>query len=168
MNKPILPKDAFNTNNLKTFCLDLTEKTVLNTLPDAVSVLTHHGQSVFFNQAWANDNDLQTIEKDHPEDWKTLLSDRDSITLQKVVKQALPQGLPFSQDMLLRNTRNNAFWRMVRATPYRVVEGQVLLWLLTLTDIEDRKTDRTGVGQKKQASDGYAQYQSGLHQGADP
>lgn len=148
MNKPILPKDAFNTNNLKTFCLDLTEKTILNTLPDAVSVLTHHGQSVFFNQAWANDNDLETIEKDHPEDWETLLSDRDSITLQKVVKQALPQGLPFSQDMLLRNSQKDAFWRMVRLTPYRVVEGQVLLWLLTLTDIEDRKQTELGLLRK--------------------
>jgi formate hydrogenlyase transcriptional activator len=111
---------------------------ITDAIPQAIVVLDPSGAPVYANQATLDYTGL-TVEDVvaphfrertfHPEDLERLRDER---------KVALARGLPFEVEQRALRTDGQYRWFLIRYSPFRNEQGQVIRWYATGTDIDER------------------------------
>ncbi len=134
---------AMNQMELRQYTEKVAEleqaRTVIDAIPQLISVLNPEGEFVYSNQAVMDYTGLTREEvravefrdrAGHPEDVERLREKR---------QQALTRGLPFQVEQRARRKDGQYRWFLVQYEPFRDGRGEVIRWYATGTDIEDRK-----------------------------
>jgi PAS domain S-box-containing protein len=134
---------AMNQMELRLYSEKVAEleqaRTVIDAIPQLISVLNPEGEFLYSNQAVMDYTGLTRKEvmavdfrarAAHPEDVERLREKR---------QQALTRGLPFQIEQRARRKDGQYRWFLVQYEPFRDGRGEVIRWYATGTDIEDRK-----------------------------
>jgi len=134
---------AMNQMELRQYAEKVAEleqaTTIIDAIPQLISVLSPGGEFVYSNQAVMDYTGLTREEvkavefrdrAGHPEDVERLREKR---------QQALSRGVPFQLEQRARRKDGQYRWFLVQYEPFRDGRGEVIRWYATGTDIEDRK-----------------------------
>ena len=134
---------AMNQMELRQYTEKVAEleqaRTVVDAIPQLISVLNPEGEFLYSNQAVMDYTGLTREEvravefrdrAGHPEDVERLREKR---------QQALSRGVPFQLEQRARRKDGQYRWFLVQYEPFRDGRGEVIRWYATGTDIEDRK-----------------------------
>ena len=134
---------AMNQMELRLYAKKVAEleqaSTIIDAIPQLISVLSPGGEFVYSNQAVMDYTGLTREEvravefrdrAGHPEDVERLREKR---------QQALSRGVPFQLEQRARRKDGQYRWFLVQYEPFRDGRGEVIRWYATGTDIEDRK-----------------------------
>ena len=118
---------------------------VIETIPAIVFEVGPDGSGAFGNQRWLEyaGSSLRQYGKFAPEDqaWRdsTCIHPDDLDGYVSLWERAIATGQPFELETRVRRADGEYRWFLARHVPLRDVQGRILKWFGTLTDIEDRK-----------------------------
>jgi PAS domain S-box-containing protein len=110
---------------------------VVDTLPGLVWTALPTGQVDFLNQPWC-DYAGMTLEEASGVGWLTAVCPDDLSKLVKDWESILESGVPGEIEARLRRSDGIFRWFLFRANPLRDASGNIVKWIGTNTDIEDR------------------------------
>jgi len=112
---------------------------ILDAIPQTIVVLSPDGAAVGANQTTLEYTGL-TIDEVRAPDFRARVFHPEDVTrLQDERRRALARGLPFESEQRTRRRDGQYRWFLIRYSPLRDDQGNVLHWYATGTDIDDRK-----------------------------
>ena len=114
---------------------------LLQHIPVAAWTLKPDGTPDFVNQVWL-EYAGQTLEsvRSHPEAWMTSVHPEDRETAEKSFWAGVRSGQGFAMEIRFLRARDGTYrWHLNRAVVLRDAEGEVIKFVGTSTDIDDRK-----------------------------
>ena len=117
---------------------------LLEAIPGLVATAEADGNASFFNERWLDYTGM-SLEQARGWGWRTAIHPEDLPRCENAWRTALRSGEGYDVEYRLR-TRDGAFrWQLVHVAPLRNSSGEVVMWLGTFTDIDDRKRPRLAV-----------------------
>src|SRR2546426_9367601 len=110
---------------------------VIDTMPALVWTALPDGSRDFLNQRWLDYTGL-ALEEGLGWGWKTVFHPEDLAGFEDKWSAAVATGQPLEVEARLRSVNREYRWFQVRAVPLRDVQGNIIKWYGTTTDIEDR------------------------------
>jgi PAS domain S-box-containing protein len=112
-------------------------KTLADALPHMVWRAQPDGSVDYFNKVWCDYTGL-SAEESADEGWHACFDSEDRTKLIDVWQNA--KGAPFELECrIIRGTDHSPRWHLVRAVPELDERGDVLSWIVSCTEIHDRK-----------------------------
>ena len=112
---------------------------ILDAIPQTIVVLSPDGAAVGANQTTLEYTGLTLDEVRAPDFRARVFHPEDVARLQDERRRALARGLPFENEQRTRRRDGQYRWFLIRYSPLRDDQGNVLHWYATGTDIDDRK-----------------------------
>ena len=111
---------------------------VLESLPQMAWTFFPNGKANYFSQSW-RDYTGQTVEESLGEGWiKVIHPDYLEITL-TTLNEAIAKSIPIEVEIKMRGVNGQYRWMWIKGTPVKDKNGEVLQWVGTITDINERK-----------------------------
>ncbi|MGE0763367.1 MAG: response regulator [Bdellovibrionales bacterium] len=108
-------------------------------IPHIIWKFLADGTLEYCNRLWQNYSGL-TLEQSSGKGWQTAVFPEDLGKLLKLLYHGQETREPFETECRLLGASDNFFrWHMFRAVPEFLPNGEVSAWIVTNTDIEDRK-----------------------------
>ncbi|BAY33603.1 multi-sensor hybrid histidine kinase [Nostoc carneum NIES-2107] len=108
-------------------------------IPQIVWTTTADGQTEYNNQQWFEYTGL-TLEQTQQLGWQTALHPDDLQRAYAIWTSALQTGSFYQAEYRYQRAADNTYrWHLVRATPLKNEQGEVIKWFGSCTDIEDQK-----------------------------
>ncbi|MGC5198802.1 PAS domain-containing protein, partial [Aphanothece microscopica] len=111
---------------------------VMDTMPQLVWATDPDGTSNFFNQGWLQYTGL-TFDESKGDGWIQALHPDDLDHVVKAWTSAMKTGDNYQVEYRLRRYDGTYRWFLVRGTPMKDPEGNILKWYGTTTDIQEHK-----------------------------
>lgn len=111
---------------------------VLDTMPQLVWATDPDGTSCFFNKGWLQYTGL-TFDESKGDGWIQALHPNDLDHVIKTWTHAMETGDDYQVEYRLRRYDGAYRWFLVRGTPMKDPEGNILKWYGTTTDIQEHK-----------------------------
>ncbi len=123
-------------------------RSILESLPQMAWTAYPNGVPNYFSESWYEYTGLAR-EKEKTANWNTVwhpdLTDRAKETWQQSVKT----GMPYEMENLAKRAADGTYrWMSVKAIPLKNTEGDILLWVGSITDIHEQKTFAEKLEQK--------------------
>ncbi len=109
-----------------------------NSISDVVWRANSSGSIDYFNQVWVDYTGL-TDQLSFGDGWQQAFDQDDLGNFLRSWMKSMEQGTRFQAECRIRNHAGEMRWHWVRAQTERNDAGEVIAWLGTCTDIEDRK-----------------------------
>ena len=132
-------------------------KMVLESLPQMAWTTLPGGEVNFFSDNWYQYTG-QSRDEATGYGWTKAIHPDYADSLLGAWQTALASGTPVEQEFKLLNARGEGRWMWVKGTPMKNEQGEVLLWVGTVTDIHERKMFATEL--EKQVSERTAELES--------
>ncbi len=114
---------------------------LIDTLPHLAWMSRADGAFSYVNARWHEYTGL-SLEQSLGEGWTTAIHPEDLARSQERWRRSLETGEPFEAEYRLRRASDDAWrWFITRAHAARDVDGQVVRWVGTCTDIDERRRD---------------------------
>ncbi len=114
-------------------------RVLIDAIPQFVWVMHPNGSTKYSNQQW-RDYTNTTLEQLQGDEWIACLHPDDRQRTQEAWRTSIQTGAPYEVEQRLRNgTTGDYRWFLARAVPYKDDHGQIVKWLGTSTDIDERK-----------------------------
>ena len=107
-------------------------------MPQIVWVTRPDGSSVYSNQLWADYTGL-TLEQSYGDGWNTVFHPDDQQRAWDAWQNAIRNGTTYSLECRLRRADGVYRWWLIRGVPFLNVQGNILKWFGTCTDIHEIK-----------------------------
>ncbi|WP_207509901.1 ATP-binding protein [Telluribacter humicola] len=111
-------------------------RTLAETLPQLIWVRSMDGTIEYASNSWEDYTGI----KDMREAWKTMTHPDDWEPVMSVWQKAIEAGLPFRQEVRLKNREGEYRWQYAVGEPVKDDEGKVIKYIGALTDIHVQKT----------------------------
>jgi PAS domain S-box-containing protein len=121
---------------------------LVNLAPQFVWICTNDGLNVYFNDRWFQYTGL-TPEQSHGSGWNTPFHPDDKQTAWDHWNRANATGETYSVESRLRAADGSYRWYLMRGEPVREVDGRILKWFGTCTDIDDMKRAQAALRQSE-------------------
>jgi PAS domain S-box-containing protein len=109
-----------------------------DTVPVIVFSATENGRMIYTNQRWFEYTGM-TPEASQAPGWLSAVHHEDLLAHRGDWRRKVDSGEAFRLEIRLRRSDGVYRWHAVRAVPWRDGRGQIVRWIGTCTDIEDRK-----------------------------
>lgn len=117
----------------------LIYKTLADTMPQMFWITRPDGYHEYYNQRWYDYTGTQEGETDG-EGWRNCFHPEDAETADTVWQQCLKTGEPYTVEYRLRNAKTGEYrWHLGKALPLRDLDGDIIRWYGSCTDIHDQK-----------------------------
>jgi PAS domain S-box-containing protein len=113
-------------------------RSLVASLPQLVCLADAQGRTYYCNQTWLNFTGL-TLEQTVENGWQQSFHPDDLPIVFRRWVQALRQGKGYSLECRIRRSDGVYRWHLSRITPIRATGDQIIGWLGTATDIDERK-----------------------------
>ena len=113
-------------------------RTLAEAVPQIVWATRPDGWNVYFNQKWVDYTGL-TLAESCGHGWNTPFHPDDRQRAWEAWKHATQDEAPYSLECRLRRADGIYRWWLIRGEPMRGVNGEILKWFGTCTDIEELK-----------------------------
>ena len=114
---------------------------LIDTLPHLAWMSQADGACSYVNARWHEYTGL-SLEQSLGDGWTAAIHPEDLARSQERWRRSIETGEPFEAEFRLRRASDDAWrWFITRAQPARDVNGQVLRWVGTCTDIDERRRD---------------------------
>jgi diguanylate cyclase (GGDEF)-like protein/PAS domain S-box-containing protein len=117
---------------------ELYFQTMAEAVPEIIWTATPDGEDDFFNQR-CFDYTGRTFDQLRGSAWKEIVHPDDAENCYSTWQTALRSGQSYDVEYRLRGKDGNFRWFLGRANPIRNVEGEIVKWFGTCTDIENQK-----------------------------
>ena len=120
-------------------------RTIINAIPGAITVLGPDGSALYVNQTVLDFTGLTIEEVLAPDYFTRAFHPEDVEQVHDQRMKALLRGVPFENELRMRQKDGQYRWFLLSYRPLRDEQGRILRWYATGTDIDDRKRaeDRT-------------------------
>ena len=122
-------------------------KFVTDFMPQMVWATQPDGYHDFYNKRWYDYTGLE-FEQTRDKGWALVLHPEDYERTWKLWEKSLKTGKPYEVEYRLRRHDGEYRWFLVRALPMRGVDGEIIKWFGTCTDINDQKVETDILEQK--------------------
>ena len=137
--------EAFNnmtgTLQIQTEALRESERefrSLAESMPHMVRIDRADGWAIYFNQQWVDYTGL-TLEQSYGQGWNATLHPDDRQRVRDDWQYTVQNECPYSLECRLRRSDGTYRWWLVRGVPFRDMDGKVLKWFGTCTDIDEVK-----------------------------
>jgi hypothetical protein len=114
---------------------------LIDTLPHLAWVSRSDGTCSYVNRRWLEYTGL-SLEQSIGFGWVHAIHPEERSHTQERWRRALDTGEPFEAEVRMRRASDGAWrWFINRAHPARAADGQVLRWVGTCTDVDERRRD---------------------------
>ena len=120
--------------------LEIDARTIIDALPMLAWCTRADGYAIFSNRQWLDYSGL-SAESALGWSWRDKIHPADLDTFIERWTEAAATGEPLDAEMRLLRFDGVYRWFLVRAVPLRDSAGNIVRWLGSSTDIDDRKTD---------------------------
>jgi PAS domain S-box-containing protein len=121
---------------------DEQNRHLLEALPGLVGTAEADGNASFFNERWLNYTGM-SLEQARGWGWRGAIHPEDLPRYENAWRTALRTGEGYDVEYRLRRGDGEYRRQLGHVAPLRNSSGEVVLWLATSTDINDRKPTRT-------------------------
>ncbi|MBV8157198.1 MAG: response regulator [Dyella sp.] len=112
-------------------------------IPHIVLTANPDGWIDYCNQRWATYTGL-TLEETQMGAWQTVIHPDDLQGTRDRWRSALASGCEYELEFRLRRASDRAYrWHLARGAPFKDIDGNIVKWFGTCTDIEDQKQAQT-------------------------
>ncbi len=121
--------------------LRLTEaefRVLAEAVPQIVWACRPDGGNIYYNQQWVDYTGM-TLAESYGAGWNKPFHPDDQQRAWDAWQRTTEHGEPYALECRLRRADGVYHWWLIRGTPLRAADGQVLKWFGTCTDIEDLK-----------------------------
>jgi len=118
--------------------LDVDFESIGELIPQLVWVTNSAGEAVYFNQAWYAYTGQIPVDA-LPDGWTNAVHPEDFGPTVAAWRSSVAFGTPFDVEYRLRDDDGRYRWFVARGQPLRALDGSIVRWFGTSTDIEDRK-----------------------------
>lgn len=110
-----------------------------NSIPHITWTAKANGQLDYFNKLWMEYSGL-SLEEPRTLAWENIIHIEDLGKCMNIWKESLKERSPFQIECRLRKGKNEGyFWHLMRATPLKNDEGEILKWFGSCTEIHEQK-----------------------------
>ena len=113
-------------------------RSLAEAMPQIVWVTRPDGWNIYFNQQWADYTGM-TMEESHGHGWNAPFHPDDKQRAWEAWQRATQYNEPYSLECRLRRADGVYRWWLIRGSPMLGVNGEILKWFGTCTDIEEIK-----------------------------
>ncbi|KAM3094388.1 PAS domain S-box protein [Phormidesmis sp. 146-12] len=124
-------------------------RTLAELMPQMVWQLNAEGQIKYANQHWQRGLGV-TPEQINQTGWEPILHPEELAYLNPRWQRAFEQGVPNEDEFRYRMADGSYRWFLGRVVPIKDEQGQVIKWIGTSTDIDDRKRVEQELQQREQ------------------
>jgi len=117
---------------------ELEFRQLAESMPQIVWITRADGWNIYFNHQWVEYTGL-TLEESYGHGWNTPFHPDDQQRAWEAWQHAVNHTAPYSLECQLRRSDGTYRWWLVRGVPIRGVDGEILKWFGTCTDIHDLK-----------------------------
>ena len=118
--------------------LDVDFESIGELIPQLVWVSNSAGEAVYFNQAWYAYTGQIPVDA-LPDGWTNAVHPEDFGPTVAAWRSSVAFGTPYDVEYRLRDDDGRYRWFVARGQPLRALDGSIVRWFGTSTDIEDRK-----------------------------
>ena len=112
--------------------------TLLDAIPQQIWSGTPDGRLDYCNERWRSYAGL-ALEELQGNGWQSMLHPDDRDRVLKAWQESVTNGTPYEQEERHRRVDGKYRWFLARGVPLHDLEGRIVRWYGTNTDIEDRK-----------------------------
>ena len=113
-------------------------RTLLDAIPQQIWSAPSDGAVDYCNERWRSYIGVG-LEELQDDGWQSMLHPDDRERVRGAWQEAVTKGTPYEQQERHRGVDGKYRWFLARGLPFRDVEGRIIRWYGTNTDIEDRK-----------------------------
>lgn len=113
-------------------------RNLADSIPHAVWRAKADGTMDYFNHVWTETTGL-TSEQSSGLGWQSVFNPRGLRELLRTWMKAMESGLPFQLECQIKSAGGEWRWHWIHGVPERRTGGDIIAWLGTCTDIQDRK-----------------------------
>ena len=113
-------------------------RTLLDAIPQQIWSGTPDGRLDYCNERWRSYAGL-ALEELQGNGWQSMLHPDDRDRVLKAWQESVTNGTPYEQEERHRRVDGKYRWFLARGVPLHDLEGRIVRWYGTNTDIEDRK-----------------------------
>ncbi|MFN0047584.1 MAG: PAS domain-containing protein [Cytophagales bacterium] len=125
-------------------------KVILEAIPQMTWINDSNGEVIYFNSKWYEFTGA-TFEQSKGLGWYQYLHADDVEQTSHEWNKALATGRLFQVENRWKKQSDNAYhWMLARAVCIKNIEGEIINWVCTLTDIDDQKTTANALDLKNQ------------------
>ncbi|GHA77322.1 hybrid sensor histidine kinase/response regulator [Cognatilysobacter bugurensis] len=125
-------------------------RTITEAVPQMVWAARSDGCADYFNRQWYEFTGVPEGASDG-DAWTQLLHPDDVGGVRERWEQSRVSGLMFESEYRLRHRSGDYRWVLARGVPVRVDDGDVVRWLGTCTDIDERRRLLDALGEREEA-----------------
>jgi PAS domain S-box-containing protein len=108
-------------------------------IPHFVWILRPDGSAQYSNRRWCDYTGM-TSEPIQRDGWLQFIHPDDRQRIQDAWQTAVRTGTPYEVELRIQNGRTGDYrWFLARNIPYKDVQGAILYWIATCTDIDEQK-----------------------------
>lgn len=108
-------------------------------MPQIVWAADANGRVEYYNERWSEYTGLPK-HGGQSKDWIHVLHDDDVQICRETWRQAVQTGQPYQMEYRFKNRSGSGYrWHLGRAVPVRDIQGRILGWYGTCTDIDEQK-----------------------------
>jgi formate hydrogenlyase transcriptional activator len=112
---------------------------IIDAIPQTIVVLANDGRAISANRFTLDYTGLSMDEVREPSFRERVFHPEDIERLRIERQAAFARGLPFSNEQRARGRDGQYRWFLIQYNPLRDLEGRILRWYATGTDIDERK-----------------------------
>lgn len=128
---------SIHRNDLPKFIEGMERSTSIDALPQQIWSGPPDGTLDYCNDRWRSYTGLK-LEDLRGDGWQSMLHPDDRVRVLKAWYESVVNGTPYEQEERHRGADGTYRWFLARGVPLRV-EGRIIRWYGTNTDIDDRK-----------------------------
>jgi PAS domain S-box-containing protein len=113
-------------------------RNLADAIPHSVWRAKADGTMDYFNHVWTETTGL-TSEQSSGIGWQSVFNPRGLRELLRTWMNAMETGQPFQLECQIRSPEGDWRWHWIRGVPEKRAGGEIIAWLGTCTDIQDRK-----------------------------
>ena len=123
-------------------------RALAESMPQIVFAAKADGLNAYFNQKWVDYTGFALTES-YGAAWLKTFHPEDQHRAWEVWQKATREGSEYALECRIRRADGHYRWWLIRSTPYRDAQGQILEWFGTCTDIDDIKQAETTVRESR-------------------
>jgi len=113
-------------------------RSLAEAVPQIVWATRPDGWNIYFNQRWIDYTGL-TLDESYGHGWNTPFHPDDKQKAWDAWQRATREKTPYSLECRLRRADGVYRWWLIRGTPMRNADGEIVKWFGTCTDVEEMK-----------------------------
>ena len=121
-------------------------RSLAESIPQIVWATRPDGWNIYFNQQWVDYTGM-TMEESHGHGWNKPFHPDDKQRAWDAWQRATQHNEPYSLECRLRRADGTYRWWLIRGSPMRGTNDEILEWFGTCTDIEDVKNAEAALQQ---------------------